>query len=576
MRSLARPGLEVASRVLVVSAAVLLGASSLACGHPGLEGSAGRTDPAIDDPALRRALDSITADAIRRHVEILSADELRGREAFSRGYRAAADYVARRFEEIGLQPADDDGDYLRTVSFRRARLRRQRSSLTLIREGRPEELAFGSDYFISGGSLLRTETQVTAPVAFVGFGISDPSLGWDDYEGLDVRGKIVLMVFGAPPGLAGHQRNYYLISSAKQRMVEARGAVGMLTLVPPTNPAPFADLVRRATTSTVRWLGPRGRPADTSGRIRAAAVLSAAGAARFFAAGGTTLEEALQRLESGSTASRDLAVEASLRVASRHRELTSPNVVALLPGSDPDLRNETVVFTAHLDHLGVGPPRGDDEIYNGAYDNASGTAILIEVARALASLPRPPRRSVLFAAVTAEEKGLQGSDHLAAHPPSSAGEIVAAVNMDMVLMLYPPADVIAFGAEHSSLGPMVEDAAAELGLSVTPDPIPEMNVFFRSDQYSFARRGIPAVMVFPGLESAEPEVDGAAAFERWMTTTYHHPSDESGQEFRWSAGVTIARVDALLGLAIANADARPTWNEVDFFGERFGAQRGEP
>lgn len=440
-------------------------------------------------------------------------------------------------------------------------------------DDRGEDLVFGEDYFISGGSLLRTETGVTAPVTFVGYGISDPALGWDDYAGVNVEDRIVMQLFGTPPGLDGRERTYYLASSAKQRMAEARGATGILTLMSPASPVPFGALARQATAPVVRWLGPDGRPGNTSGQIRAAAVVSPETAARMFTGSGTTLPRVLEALDSGQPASGDLPVEASLRVTTRHDELASSNVVGLLPGSDPELRGETVVLSAHLDHVGVGPPLGGDEIYNGAYDNASGVAVLIEAARALAGLPTAPRRSVLFAAVTAGEKGLQGSDYLAAHPPDAAGDIVADINVDMVLMLYPPADVIAFGAGHSSLGPLVEAAAARLDLELTPDPIPEMNAFFRSDQYSFARRGIPAVMIFPGLESADPEIDGAAAFDRWMTSTYHTPSDETDQEFRWEAGVTIARLGVLLGLAVAGADRRPTWNESDFLGQRLGSRR---
>jgi len=555
-------------------AAAVLAGGLAACDPSGADrdtlAGGGEGAAAGERPELPRALDVIQADALRRHVEVLAADDLLGREAFGPGYRAAAEYVARQFAEIGLQPVDDDGDFLETVPFRRARLVRESSSLTLLRNGVPEQLVFGEDYFMGGGSLLRTETEITAPVTFVGYGISDRALGWDDYAGLNVEGRIVLMVFGTPPGLDQRQRTYYLTSSAKQEMAERRGAVGILTLIPPANPVPFPELARQSAGPVIRWLGPGGRPGNTSGRIRAAAVVAPRAAIRMFADTGTTLARALETLESGAIASGDLPVEVSLRMTAGHEELASPNVVALLPGSDPALRDETVVFTAHLDHVGVGPPPGDDRIYNGAYDNASGVAVLIEAARAFSRLPRGPRRSLLFAAVTAEEKGLQGSDHLAAHPPAATGEIVAAINMDMILMLYPPADVIAFGAEHSSLGPLVEAAAGRLGLEVTPDPIPEMNAFFRSDHYSFARRGVPAVMIFPGLESADPAVDGVAAFNRWMANTYHRPSDDPDQPFRWETGVTMARLNVLLGLQVADADGRPTWDPGDFLGRRFG------
>jgi len=245
-------------------------------------------------------------------------------------------------------------------------------------------------------------------------------------------------------------------------------------------------------------------------------------------------------------------------------------VVGLLRGSDPKLAAEAVVVSAHLDHLGLDPetPGQKDRINNGAYDNASGVASLIETARAFARLPRQPARSVLFVAVTGEEMGLLGSDYFARHPPALT--LVGDVNMDMALTLYPVADVIAFGAEHSSLGAVISAAAAKVGLALTPDPFPAEGLFVRSDHYSFVKQGIPSLMLAAGFKSKDPKLDGAAAYVNWLRNVYHSPADDMNQVFDWESGARIARASFLAALAIANAPARPAWKPGDFFGKKFG------
>ncbi|HYH46268.1 MAG TPA: M28 family peptidase, partial [Thermoanaerobaculia bacterium] len=317
------------------------------------------------------------------------------------------------------------------------------------------------------------------------------------------------------------------------------------------------------------WVDGAGRPRDLPPELRGAAFLSASGAEALFAGAPHRLDEIFRQATAGKVPRFALPVEAALRGVSRRERTASPNVAALLPGSDPRLRDEVVVLSAHLDHLGVGEPVAGDAIYNGAFDNASGIAILLEVAGALARLPERPRRSVLFLAVTAEESGLHGSDYFARHPTVPAGRIVANVNLDMALMLFPLRDVIAFGAEHSSLGPTVEEAARRLGLAVTPDPAPEQVIFIRSDHYSFVKQGIPSIFLATGLQSGDPAIKGPARWGEWLATTYHKPGDDMAQKIDFESGAQFARLNFLVAHQIAQADRAPSWNPGDFFGEKF-------
>ena len=251
-------------------------------------------------------------------------------------------------------------------------------------------------------------------------------------------------------------------------------------------------------------------------------------------------------------------------------------MAAVLRGSDPRLNQEYVVMSAHLDHLGVGEPVAGDAIYNGAYDNASGVAVLLEVARAFARLPVAPRRSVLFLAVTGEEEGLNGSDFFAHHPTLPIDRVVADTNLDMFLMLHPLRDVIAFGAEHSSLGPTVEEAARRLGIEVSQDPFPEEVLFIRSDHYSFVQQGVPAIFLTGGFKTGDPAVDGRAAWDKWMRETYHHPGDDMSQVIDFAAGAQFAKLNFLISYLVAQNDDAPRWNPGDFFGDKFRRGSSSP
>jgi Zn-dependent M28 family amino/carboxypeptidase len=320
------------------------------------------------------------------------------------------------------------------------------------------------------------------------------------------------------------------------------------------------------------WLGPDDKP-HSGTSLRGQAQLSDEAAAELFTAIGREL--ARVQAGAGQRAGSGFALPALARIASRsrHQRITSPNVAAILPGSDPTLAGEVVVFSAHLDHLSPGKEVDGDGIYNGFYDNAMGISLMLESARALATAATPPRRSVVFLAVTGEERGLLGSAHFARHPPAELGPIVANVNLDMPLFLHPVSDVVAFGSEHSNLQPLVERAARAAGFALSPDPMPEEVIFVRSDQYSFVEVGIPAVYLIPGFGSRDPQVPGDRAVAMFRDEHYHMPSDEPGLPVDWHSVVRFLDANAQLGREIADSPTRPAWNPKDFFGETFAAGR---
>jgi hypothetical protein len=435
-------------------------------------------------------------------------------------------------------------------------------------------LVQGEEYVLQG-DFQREQTSVEAPVVFVGFGVTAPERGYDDYAGLDVEGKIVAMLIDAPPSFPSSQRAYYSAFEVRMENAVAHGAVGMLYLwtTDMEKRIPWQMVARMSSTGGLQWLDQDGAPHGSFPDIRSQAVLSTSKAEELFAGAQYTFQEAVARLKNGESLGLNLDVRAEITTKSKHSTVDCVNVVGLLKGSDPNLSTEYIVYTAHLDHEGVGRPVDGDDIYNGALDNASGVAAVLETARAFASLETPPRRSVIFAVVTAEEKGLLGADYFANRPTVPLENIVANVNIDGMGVFYPAKDIVAYGAEHSSLGELARQAAEELEFVISPDPFPEETFFIRSDQYPFIKKGIPALFFFPGLQSADPEINGAEFLQKWLTTIYHSPKDDMSQDFDFEEGARVTRLNFLVGYLAAQNRERPTWNPGDFFGEKFGRSR---
>ena len=513
-------------------------------------------------------LDSITKDGIYAHLAYLADDALEGRLTGEPGHDKAAKYVSDRFAEIGLEPGGDEGWY-QQVPLQSYRIDTENVSVIVHRDSGDTELSYRDDYTMSA-DMVRGENSVRGELVYVGRGIHAPDYGYSDYGDIDVAGKILVGYSGGPAVIPGDQRAFYSSSRTKYDEMVARGAVGWIGLRSRQSQAnsPWERSRKAAgTKASMTWIDLSGAPDGYYPEILGNAILSPAAATALLDGTPISFEETLDAIEASAVASIPLGIEVSLARRSKHTQFSSPNVIGVIRGTDSALADEYIVYTAHLDHVGVGVEVDGDDIYNGMYDNAMGTAIMIETARALAAAP--PRRSIMFIALTAEERGLLGSEYFASYPPVPTDSIVANVNIDMPLFIYPLADIVAFGAEHSSLGPIADAAVAAEGFVLTPDPIPEESIFRRSDQYSFVRKGIPAIYLDPGFNSRDPDIDSVAMRTDHRQNHYHRPSDDLSRPIDWDSAVRFTRANARIGWAIANDDARPTWNEGDFFGDKF-------
>lgn len=518
------------------------------------------------DRADSATVPEVSPEVLGAHLRFLAHDSLEGRGTGTAGYDRAAEYVAACFRVLGLEPAGTDG-YLQPVPFRRARTV-QGTALVLEGPSGRRELVIEEDY-LPAPDLLRERSEITAPLVLAGFGVTAPSRKYDDYRKVDAQGKIVVLLTGAPASFPATERAHFANSRVKYENAVRHGAVGVLLVRTRDQTFPWDRAVRQARGGTMAWLDEQGKPHGGFPELRARATLSDAAAQRLFEEAPQSHDAVLTAAERGLPPAFDLPVRATIRTVNQHQRLTSPNVGGLLTGSDPRLGEEVVVFTAHLDHLGIGEPVQGDSIYNGALDNASGSAALLEVARAFVRLPERPRRSVLFLAVTAEEMGLLGSDYFAEFPTVPIERIVANVNLDGLAILYPLRELVPLGAEHSTLDSAVARAAHRMDITLGPDPFPQEVFFVRSDQYSFVRRGVPSLFLFMGFRT-DSGIDAADRFRKWLATRYHLPQDDLEQPLNLEAGARHAQLNFLAGLEVANAEQRPAWKAGDFFGKTFG------
>jgi hypothetical protein len=529
--------------------------------------SFGSAQTSSSDFPPNELLQRITAEGLRAHMAFLADDLLEGRGTGTRGYQLAANYVRAQFEEMGLKPAGVGGSYFQNVRFRRIELLRDKSSLVVKpKNGSTRTLTIEKDY-VMGGNPLSADTTAEGQVVFVGFGVSAPEFKYDDYEGIDVRGKIVAALYGAPPKMPSAPGAHFSSTEQKLRMAAEHGAIGYISIWAGKTEqrTPFSEYVRFTRGPALRWLDEKGVPDGAEPSIRGAVRISSSTAALLFEGAPKSWKDALQAAENSQPQALPLTTSVAMHIVSRYSEAESSNVAAILPGSDPQLKNEYVSFTAHLDHLGIGDPVKGDSIYNGAADNASGTSALLEMARAFSELHPAPRRSLLFIAVTGEEEGLLGSDYYAQNPTVPITQIVANINMDEVSFLYDFKDIVPLGGEHSSLGAVADDVARHMGLTVSPDPLPEEVYFVRSDQYSFILQGVPALYIEEGLQTVNPHLDGKKMQFDWEVQRYHQPSDDINQPLDFNATVKCTRVDLAVGYEVAQQTERPHWNAGDFF-----------
>ncbi|BDX04525.1 M28 family metallopeptidase [Planctobacterium marinum] len=508
---------------------------------------------------------------IKAHLRFLSHDLLEGRDTGSQGLEIASLYIASQFEQYGLLPAGDNGSYMQRVTFRQSFLDQDSPEFVLNKGGETTELKYPKEFLVSPSAMYE-DAHVSGELVFVGYGIIAPELEHNDYAGLDVEGKIVVMLSGKPQSFPSEEGAHFASGYQKGRYAAENGAIGTISIPTPRSEKarPYERSLNYIHVPRVRWLKEDGMPANTFAELKNGASLSPETAKMLFAGEKMSLEDIYAELEDDKSP-KGFAMQSSIELSkkSEFKEITSPNVVAILPGSDPELAKEYVSFSAHHDHIGIAKTVEKDKINNGALDNASGTSVLLETARLLAQAPAP-KRSILFVAVTGEEKGLLGSDYYAQNPTVPIESIVANVNLDMPVLTYEFADVIAFGAEHSSLKASVTAAAKYHDLTLGPDPMPDQAIFTRSDHYSFVKQGVPSVFVIPGWTAVDPEVDGAKKFGEFFGKCYHKPCDEFSEDFNWKAAVKFAEVNIQIGQTIANQMEKPTWNDDSFFGNTFG------
>ena len=518
-----------------------------------------------------------SAKAIEAHMQFLASDELAGRETGSKEHEIASLYIATQLQALGLLPAGENGSYFQRVPLRKARLAQDSARFTLHVDGKDTELRYPKAFF-TGPSMQYPQTDVTAPLVFAGYGLVSKEFALDDYAGLDVKGKIVVLLAGRPDSLPSEEAAH--LNSLKTKLAAERGAVGIITIHTPKQEKtrPYATSLLYLNAPSMEWLQADGTPADSYPDLKAGAYVHPDAAAALFTKAEHSLADIFTQLDNKQNpAGFELGVTASLSRRSAHEQISSPNVIAMLPGSDPVLKDEYVVITAHSDHIGLANDlRTDDKINNGAMDNAAGVSILLETARLFSQLPQAPKRSVLFVVVTGEEKGLLGADYFANNPTKPIDKLVANVNLDMPVLLYPFADMVAFGANHSSLGKVVERAAAKEGIALSPDPMPEQAIFTRSDHYTLVKKGVPAVFLMTGFKSQDPSQDGGKIWGSFFAKHYHKPSDDIPSlikdygAIRYDAGAVFANINYNIALDIANTEQRPYWLKQSFFSGVFG------
>lgn len=521
------------------------------------------------------ATEQITESALRGHIRFLADDLLEGRGPGSRGDDLAQLYIATQFHSLGFQPVLPDGKWTQAVPLVGVtsspppiiELRRE------VRNGKEKKgedklvLHHSSDTMLVAGHPAEKISLTDAELVFVGYGIQAPEYDWDDFKGVDLKGKILVVMNNDPesdPALfAGRRRLYYGRWSYKYEMAAKQGAAGAI-IIHTTASAGYPYQVIQTS-----WSGEQFELKDNAGpRLDLRGWVTEEGAQRIATLARKSLDELRAAAESREFQPVPLGVKLSVDLTCKVREQQTANVLGLLPGSDPKLAKETVVFMAHHDHLGIAERRDadGDNIYNGAIDNASGTASLLSIARAIAALPNAPRRSIMLAAVGAEEQGLLGSKYLADHPPIHPGYLSAVVNIDGINFLGRTHDLNLIGNGKSNLDPIIEQVAKWQGRVVTPDYFPDRGYYYRSDQFSLAKVGVPGVYLHAGINVVDkPDGWGKQQLEAWVEKTYHQPSDEYDPSWDLQGAIDDIRLLCHVGLVIADAEEAPAWNKGDEF-----------
>jgi Zn-dependent M28 family amino/carboxypeptidase len=516
-------------------------------------------------PVLAQPGNSLSAERIREHDRFLSSDLLEGRGVGTRGGDLATEYIATQFALAGAKPAGDNGTWFQKVPLVAVDPRPE-TRLTATGSGKTVSFEWLND-FVGLNQSQKPESQFDGEAVFVGHGIAAPEWNWDDYKGVDVRGKVVVLFTNEPTSndpkfFDGRALTYYGRWSYKYEEATRRGAVAVI-IIHTTPTAGYGwDVVRSSWGRQNTFVALRsGEPA-----LALAGWITREAGDKLLAMAGKSVDQLLTASESRDFRPIPLGIRIHGDVRSRIRAIDSRNVAAIVPGRDPKLKDEVIIYSAHWDHLGVGEPVNGDPIYNGAIDNATGCAILLELAHAWAALPEKPRRSALFLAVTAEEDGLRGSQYYAAHPLFPPGKTAIALNYDAIYPWGRAKDVVIAGAERTTVLPLAESIAKRLNLTISPDSEPEQGNYFRSDHFSFARAGIPAFSIDHATQFAgKPAGYYQKLWQEFNEKHYHQPSDEFHADWDFTALEQAAEFGMLLGIDIANQEKLPDWRPGDQF-----------
>lgn len=502
------------------------------------------------------------------HVRVLADDTMEGRETGSMGLRKAEAYAVERLKGYGLEPAGTDG-YYQPIKFVERSIDEKNSAAALAENGKETPLVLGEDAYFST-RVEGTDEEVSAPLVFAGNGLKVPENNLDDFSGLDLHGKIVVYLSGSPSEIPGPLAAHYGSVAERWKVLREAGAIGLIIIPNPASmDIPWSRMSLNRTHPSMDLADPEFN--EIAG-LKLALIFNPAGAEKLFAGSGHTFAEiAALGKERKALPHFPLAVSLKARAAIQRKEIESANIVAKLPGLDPKLKNEYVVLSAHIDHVGIGEPIANDRIYNGAMDDGSGSALLLDMADSLLHAdhtktgkvrPEKLRRSVLFVFFTAEEKGLLGSKYFAAHPTVDPKTIVADINTDMFLPVIPLKVLRVQGLHDSTLGDRAAEIARTLGVKPVPDPEPLRNLFIRSDQYNFIRHGIPSVIMDVFAEPGTPE---AKTLKDWLTYRYHAPSDDVNQPVDLHAAALYEEIVRRLLVETAIDSARPEWHRDSFF-----------
>ncbi len=507
-------------------------------------------DEKLNDKLLQPVLSSADKSKIRERIIYLSDDKLKGRLPGTEGYQMAVDFVINELKTLGVKPKGDQG-FLQSVTLRKGIIDTAQSAMSV----NGIALRYGKDYALLPD--LSKSSSIESEVVYAGYGIVAPHLQHDDYKDIDVKGKIVVVSEGAPQEFPAGERAHFNLAVTKCEAASKRGAVGVLILASGNETLRLGVMTGLSRDGINGYVNPDGKAFSLRTNVFDNIKFLAYSKASLFTEWITDKKP------------QAVNFKISVKSTTKTSDIKSENIVGLISGTDPKLKDEYVVHTAHLDHVGIGTPVKGDSIYNGAHDNASGVACLLEIAKMYMKVKL--KRSVLVVFVTSEEKGLIGSGYFAANPTVSKDKIVADINTDMPTIIAPLLSIEPLGAAHSSLMNEVKKAADYLHLDVMEDHMPEQVRFVRSDQYSFIRQGIPALHIKYGLKTDDPSIDLRKKIDEWTEAHYHKPSDEfSDAAFNFEAAITYVKLNFLIGWQVANTVKRPAWNTGDFFGETFG------